>query len=146
LRDLFVAGNNIGPDGMKQLAQSPYLSRLTTLGVFNNSVKDEGVNALEEATFAGSLRALYLGSNHLTAGGIASLARSVRFPRLRCLGLDQNGSPFDDKAVQAMTESPAFAALQNLTLEAMNLTESQIAALRRRFAARLYLLPDADYF
>jgi uncharacterized protein (TIGR02996 family) len=143
LRALRLMGNGIGPAGVERLARSDALAGLRTVVLFNNRLGDEGIAALEDATFAGSLRTLSLGASGLTAAGVVRLVHSERFPRLQELNLNEN--QIGVEGVRALLKSPLCESLRVLCLDSEDVSDRQLARLRRRFGARLYVLTAADY-
>lgn len=89
LRRLHLGWNDIGRDGAQVLTRAPYLAQLTHLGLENNSLETRSVaNLLRAFPPESELRGLALYSNRLGPEVAHVLAESPAFASLESLDLD----------------------------------------------------------
>jgi hypothetical protein len=104
LTHLDLDGGRIGDAGARVLAKTPHLHPLTHLDLSYNRMGDEGVRALAASPHLRSLTHLYLSGNRIGDGGVRALAAS---PHLRCLThLYLSGNRIGDEGAGALMESP----------------------------------------
>jgi uncharacterized protein (TIGR02996 family) len=108
--------SDVGDEGMKVLAGSPWLANLRKLNLRFSNLTTAGVKALASSPHAAGLRSLYLSGNEIGAAGIRALARSPYLRRLR--ELDLTGVGATDAAVAAVCK--AFPYLRWLDLSSNN--------------------------
>ena len=104
LLSLNLTSNNIGDDGIRVLAESPYLNRLLRLDLEHNSIGTAGCRSLASAPFIASLTVLNLAYNEIGDEGACALAESTRFAQGLELDLRNNG--IGDSGARALAESP----------------------------------------
>ncbi len=116
VRNLAFIYANLGGDGLRALAASPYLSELRCLCIYDlaNPIGDEGIRALVESPYLTNLTHLELHDNHIGPEGVRALAASPRLPRLAYLELFQN--EIGDEGAAALARSPHTAGLTHLYL------------------------------
>jgi hypothetical protein len=85
---LLLGANPIGDEGVRTLADSPVVSRLTTLFLSDCNVGPEGARALARSPWLGALRYLHLDNNALEDAGAFELARAPWLTRLAGLHVD----------------------------------------------------------
>jgi uncharacterized protein (TIGR02996 family) len=83
-------GHEPGAHGVRQLAASSWLDRLSALDVSENDLTDRGLGFLAGARCLGHLRTLDLRANDLGPDGARALASSAYLTRLTRLGLAEN--------------------------------------------------------
>jgi uncharacterized protein (TIGR02996 family) len=109
-----------GPECVRVLAASPYLTRLTSLTFGDCRVGPDGARALAESPHLRRLQSLNVSQMDWTAGndigdeGVQSLAGSVHLANLRHLDVTENG--VTARGVRAIAESPYLAGLTSLNL------------------------------
>lgn len=96
------------------IAQSTYLSRLSTLTIFAQHAGEPLVQALSRSPHLAGLRALHLGRNRLKDDAIEHLASSSAFASLEELDLAEND--ISEVGARALAASPHLAKLQRLDL------------------------------
>ncbi|KAG2373094.1 hypothetical protein C9374_012826 [Naegleria lovaniensis] len=84
--------NNIGDEGLKYIADSPYLSNLTSLKAIRTYIGDKGIMALSQSKNLSKLRFLSVMGNSIGNEGVKSLidACGVNFPHIHTLHLGRN--------------------------------------------------------
>ncbi|HYT94378.1 MAG TPA: TIGR02996 domain-containing protein [Gemmataceae bacterium] len=116
-----------GPEGAAALAASPYLARLTGLDLWENYIGDQGAAALAGSPQLTNLTELVLNENQIGPEGMTSLARSRYLTRLTELYLYQN--PIGDVGAEALAASEAFATLRTLRVLAADIGDAGAKAL-----------------
>ena len=111
---LDLAGNRMGPEGAKALAESHYLSNLTTLDLSCNEIGSEGAKALAESPYLSNLTTLDLAGNRMGPKGAKALAESHYLSNLTSLHLYSN--EILDEGAKALAESPYLSNLTTLDL------------------------------
>jgi uncharacterized protein (TIGR02996 family) len=122
-RDYF--GSPLDAAGMKALANSPHLGRLTSLYLYRNDLGDDGVRALADAPWLAGLRGLDLGHNGLSAEGVRALALAA--PPLAYLSLGNNA--VGQAGAEALAGSPLLSRLHELSLASCELDGDALAVL-----------------
>jgi uncharacterized protein (TIGR02996 family) len=112
---------------VRALATSPYLTRLTTLRLFQNSVGDDGLEALAQAPWLAGLEVLDLTDNGISDRGVSALAASSLVSRLSTLDLTRN--MITDQGAGALADSPYLARLKRLDLMVNPITAAGREAL-----------------
>jgi hypothetical protein len=113
-------GKPFGPECVRVLAASLYLTRLTSLTFSDCRVGPDGARALAESSHLGRLQYLGFSQYDWTAGndigdeGVQALAGSVHLANLRHLDVTENG--VTAKGARAIAESPHLAGLTSLDL------------------------------
>ena len=110
LQSLYLLGCEIGTNGVRLLAQSSSLSKLTVLALSGNNLGDEGAQALAKSATLSSLTTLDLCANGIGDDGALALAQSPQLKKLRVIELYGN-----------------------------DIGSRGAAALKKRFGARLHL-------
>ncbi len=90
LTALDLTGNSAGPEGLQALAASPRLARLRTLRLGGNGVRDAGARALTASPYLANLTELDLHKNGIGGPGVQVVAGSANFARLTALDLSEN--------------------------------------------------------
>lgn len=78
LTTLILGGNEFGNKGAKQLAKSKHLSNLTTLDLSWNGIGSEGAQALANSRSFPNLTTLDITGNHIEEAGANALANAER--------------------------------------------------------------------
>ncbi|MEM6931449.1 MAG: hypothetical protein AAF602_31255, partial [Myxococcota bacterium] len=89
LAQLDLGSNRIGSEGATAIARSPYLTRLTSLGLWHANIGDAGAQALSAAPF-NRLVHLDLSYNFVSDRGAQALARAPWLAHIRTLDLRGN--------------------------------------------------------
>jgi uncharacterized protein (TIGR02996 family) len=116
----------LDPEGMRLLAGSPHLNRLTELKAWNSHLGDAGTVRLASAPWFAQLTHLNLGAAGLGPEGITALAQA-HTPNLRYLNL-ANGDP-DVACLAALARSSWLGGLESLFVYACKLTDAHLDAL-----------------
>ncbi len=135
LRELSLAGNNIGPTGMKALLGLRCLPRLTRLNLDNNTIGARGAELIASCSALGGLTDLNLGRNRLGPAGVENVLASASLTSLK--RLDASGNGIGRRGVQALLDAPQLAGLVELNVSGNRLDEREVQRLRTRFGARL---------
>jgi uncharacterized protein (TIGR02996 family) len=104
LRELWLPGHSVGPEGTVALAGGAATAGLRVLDLSGNGLRAAGARALAGATLFTDLRDLRLGDNRLGDAGVEALAGSPVVRRLR--RLDLTGEPVTDHVALALVLSP----------------------------------------
>jgi uncharacterized protein (TIGR02996 family) len=97
-----------------ELADSPYLARLTALHLTDNQIGNAGLMTLLDAADLGRLATLRLGNNGLGDAGVEALAECPRLAGLTTLNLRQNS--IGNAGAHALAMSPHLGGLTALYL------------------------------
>jgi hypothetical protein len=124
-----------GDDLLAELLATPWLSRLSTLGLGFTSITAAGGRALADCPFLTQLRVLSFEAEHYDEGwstslgphGLAALAASPHLAGLRELDLGQN--PVLDGGLHALAASRTLTALTWLSLYDAQVSDDGVAAL-----------------
>jgi uncharacterized protein (TIGR02996 family) len=129
----------MGPRGAFALADSPSLTALEHLDLFNHAIFDEGAAALLRAKALVPLRELRLGNNGLTDATAFALARASRLDRLASLDLDRNH--LTARGVEALCRADHLSGLERLALANNPIGGAGVGALLGAdFAGQLRIL------
>ncbi|MEI9939712.1 MAG: hypothetical protein WDO69_21030 [Pseudomonadota bacterium] len=90
LKSLYLLGCEIGPSGIKMLAQAKHLGKLDVLALSGNNLGDEGVEVLAKSTALQNLQTLDLCANGIGDAGALALAQSSHFKKLKVVELFGN--------------------------------------------------------
>lgn len=93
LRSLELSCCQLGPRGVKALADCPRLESLIHLDVSDNYIGDEGLAALAASPYLSALRTLQIDLNDLGPAGVEALANSASLGRLEELVLGDGIGP-----------------------------------------------------
>lgn len=138
LRRLDLAGNRIGPTGVRELAGSRFLGGLRELGLSGNDAGGEGLAALLAAPWVGNLTALDLTDNGLAAAEVPAVA-AVPFPELAALDLSRNS--LGEDGAEELAKAEFLPRLRRLALSRCGLGPVGAEVL---FVGRLASLTDLD--
>jgi uncharacterized protein (TIGR02996 family) len=131
---LYGVGNRPGPEGVRALAESPYLARLTKLDP-GCDIGDEGARALAESPFWRGLKFLHLNACAIGPEGARALAASPVLDSVEHLNLAVN--PIGADGARALAESPHLGQVTWLDVSASGLAAADLDRLRRRFGKAL---------
>lgn len=138
LESLNVTANEIGADGMSNLAPSA-LPNLKTLVLSGNAIGDDGLAALANWKRLPAIEMLYLSECELSGEGIATLLAGPPLAKLQKLTLSNNGDLGDDIGAVLTKHASKLPALRHLELKnaelgpaaAKGLAKAKLPALRR---------------
>jgi uncharacterized protein (TIGR02996 family) len=111
---LDLAGKRIGASGVRALAQSSHLQRLTRLDLAGNRIGDGGAWALARSRNLRALTHLNLTGNRIGSVGVLALARSENLQALT--HLDLAGNYIGDAGARDLAESPYLRRLTYLDI------------------------------
>lgn len=134
LRALYLTDNRkVSDDGLRALAESPYLGGLHTLDVSGNAVADAGVRAVAGSRSLTRLHTLRLFANAIGDAGAAALAGSRLLARLlaKSPALDLRENLIGRPGADALAASPQLAQLVRLDLSGNSLGDAGLTALAR---------------
>jgi uncharacterized protein (TIGR02996 family) len=119
LRGLELPNNELGPDGVAELARSPHLRGLLDLDLAGgsnspNEIGPEGARHMAASDNFHHLTSLDLVFNFIGDEGFAALAESPRLPALRSLNLP--GNNITDDGIRALTRSAGLPSLNWLNV------------------------------
>ncbi|MBX9580328.1 MAG: TIGR02996 domain-containing protein [Gemmataceae bacterium] len=164
LRSLALNDNGpVSADGVRAVADSPFLAGLVELDLSGNDVSDAGVRAVAGGRATGRVHTLRLAGNHIGDAGVAALVGSGLLGRLlardpyldlrdnaigpagaealaRCphlgkaAGLDLSGNYLGDRGAAALAGSGRLAGLRSLRLGRNQLTNAAAFDLNRGMA------------
>ena len=159
LRGLTLNDNgSVTADGVRAVADSPFLAGLTELDLSGNDVSDAGVRAVAGGRATGRVHTLRLAGNHIGDAGVAALVGSGLLARLvahdpyldlrdnavgpagasalagcpalgSAAGLDLGGNYLGDRGAAALADSGRLAGLRSLRLARNQLTNAAAFAL-----------------
>ncbi len=104
-----VSGPGIGPEGMRHIADSPFLGRLRVLKLPWQFVLDEGVAILAESPHLAHIEELDLSHNHLTDAAVERLTQSRHLGRLKRLDLSDNA--LGERSIVALDACDALSEI-----------------------------------
>jgi hypothetical protein len=154
--------DQIGSDGLRALAESPFFAGLTALDVSGNDIGDAGVKAVVASPSFARLRSLRINGNNVGDAGVAALVRSPLFVRVvkahprvelranaigpdgakvlaacpslaNCIALDLTHNYLGDRGVAELLRSPHLGRLKSLRLGGNQLTDAGAIAARELF-------------
>ncbi len=126
-----------GEEGVRPLADSPQLARLTDLSLRENALGDRGVRVLAASANCGRLVSLDLAGCGVTDAGAEALARSPHLGRLEWLYLYENR--LTQRGVRALAYSRHLARVLEVWLWDNRIAEADQAWLKARFGDRVHL-------
>jgi Ran GTPase-activating protein (RanGAP) involved in mRNA processing and transport len=129
LSGLDVSGCDIGPDGLRLLANSPHLRQLVSLVAFRNCFGCDGIAALAASPLAEQLHVLEAQNTGIGDRGIAALADSPLLDRLLGPGLNLSMNPIGNAGVQALAARPDLAPFTELILRECRVSDAGASAL-----------------
>jgi uncharacterized protein (TIGR02996 family) len=129
LSALDVSGTELGPDGMRLIANSPHLRRLVSLTAFRNRFGCEGLAALASSPLAESLNVLELQNTGVGDRGVAALASSPLLGRLAGPGLNLSMNPVGDGGAKALAACPHLERFTELILRECRVSDAGAKAL-----------------
>lgn len=146
LRWMDLAGNQMGDEGLRQLAGAPHLTGVRTLllgidaGDATNDLSDAGIADLAQSPSLTRLEKLDLDGNEDVGDGAArAIAGSVNFSNLRDLNLGY--CRVGAEGVIALANSPHLANLRRLGLACAGMTdEAAIALIESPYLSNLVYL------
>lgn len=110
---LAIYHNQIGPDGVRALADSPLAAELRRLSIGGNPIGDEGARFLANGGFV-SLENLGLGWSGLTDEGAREIIQSDRLDQLQSLVLNNN--TLTEDIVELLLDPNHLPALRTFTV------------------------------
>jgi uncharacterized protein (TIGR02996 family) len=129
LTSLDLSGTCINPQAMRALASSPHLANLTVLKLSYNAPGDEGARALIRSPYLTNLKELHLfqwAEENFTAAGARELADWPGLAQLTHLFVN-----LDDEGAAALASSPYVSGLRDLSLFNSSLGDKGAQALAK---------------
>ena len=120
-------GDRIGNDGIRALAESPYLENLHTLECYNSRITDSGATALANSSGLANLRQLTLRGNKLGETGVKALAASPYLHHL--VRLDLSLTELSGTGLKTLAASPTFANVRSLNIGGNRIGDAATLAL-----------------
>jgi uncharacterized protein (TIGR02996 family) len=127
LRRLVLSGNPIGPHGANALAGSIYLTGLEALVLNLTGVGGAGITALARSPHLGRLLFLGLSGNNIEPAGLIELARSTQLSSLRAL--DLSNCRLEARHLHALLAGPLVHRLRRLDLSDTFVTNDVLVPL-----------------
>jgi uncharacterized protein (TIGR02996 family) len=128
IRELDLAGNDLGNRGPNLLAKSRHLVRLDSLDLGFTELGDKGLQALAGSPVFSSLRRLQINdNNHLGVPGMRALSESQFLTSL--VELDISGNSLSALALRPLFESPLAERLDRLALQRNRLGDAGMESL-----------------
>jgi uncharacterized protein (TIGR02996 family) len=124
---LALRGNWVREAGAAALASSPHFARLTILDLNEDKIGDQGAAALAGSPHLKQLRELRLGWNSIGPEGAGALAHSPNLANLTALYL--HGNSIGAAGMEALARSPHLRRLRTLTLRNTDIGDAGLAAL-----------------
>jgi uncharacterized protein (TIGR02996 family) len=131
LQSLLLFGNQTSDAGMEFLAASPHLAHLTTLSLACNRISDAGIEVLCASRHLHGLRHLELSWNKLGSRTAHALANCSGLTHLEYLGLSACG--LSNEAIRALVEGSGLPCLTELNVNLLEDDADLHAAVLRRF-------------
>lgn len=120
LKQLILRNSSLDDRQLTQLANSPNLSSLQLLDIFNTDVTDVGVTALTNShSKLVNLRTLFLPGGAISTTSINALCRQDSALR-NLTYLSLSGSSITDDSLECMADSDCFLSMQSLDLNDCN--------------------------
>ena len=135
--NLYGIDSRTGAEGVRALANSPYLANLTYLDP-GHAIGDDGAQELAQSPYWRSLKWLNLNSANLGPVGIRALAESPVLASVEKLTLAMN--PITSEGALALAVSPLLGRIETLDVSSCGLSGQDIARLRKRFGKGLVVL------
>jgi uncharacterized protein (TIGR02996 family) len=125
--------DHITSDGLRQIAESPFLAGLTALDVSGNDIGESGLTAVVTSRAMARLHTFRLNNNPIGDAGAAVLARSPLLARMLKADpkLELRATGIGPAGAAALAACPALAACTCLDLTANPLGDAGVAALLR---------------
>jgi uncharacterized protein (TIGR02996 family) len=127
LECLYLGCEEIGPDGVTALAQSPVLANVHKLELGDNPIGDAGARALAGSPHLANLTALGVGCCQISSDGVAALAGSPHLAKLTHLNLWS--CELTAEGVEVLADSPYLTRLAALTFDGARLGLDGVRAL-----------------
>jgi uncharacterized protein (TIGR02996 family) len=124
---LHAGSNQLGDEGLRELARLPSLAGLRELDVSNNEITDTGLLDLTNCTYLRDVRSLCLSDNRIGVNAVISLLESANWPALVDLSLWSTA--LDDDGLAQLAHSPGLARLTGLNLNNNFIADRGIEAL-----------------
>ncbi len=129
LSALDVSDCDIGPDGMRLLANSPHLRELVSLTAFRNRFGCDGLTALARSPLAERLNVLEIQNTRIGDRGIAALAGSPLLDRLVGPGLNLSMNPIGEAGAKALAACPWLERFTEFILRDCRVSDAGAASL-----------------
>ena len=129
LSALDVSACDIGPDGLRLIANSPHLRQLVSLTAFRNPFGCDGLSALAASPLAGQLHVLELQNTGIGDRGVAAMANSPLLDRLHGPGLNLSMNPIGDAGAQALAACPDLEPFTELLLRDCRVSDAGATVL-----------------
>jgi uncharacterized protein (TIGR02996 family) len=129
LSALDVSACDIGPDGLRLIANSPHLRQLVSLTAFRNRFGCDGLSTLAASPLAGQLHVLELQNTGIGDRGVAAMANSPLLNRLLGPGLNLSMNPIGDSGAQALAACPDLEPFTELILRDCRVSDAGAIAL-----------------
>ena len=104
-----LSGLGLTPEEARLLWQAPRLKEVSWLDLDDNQLGDEGLGELAECEYLENIQYLNLNKNGVTDAGLQKLAQSKCLPKLKRLHLKHN--PIEGPGVIALFESQTLDGL-----------------------------------
>lgn len=127
LTGISLRSNRIAVAGATALAESEYLTNLTTLDLGVNGIEEAGARALAGSARLKNLTTLSVGYNGIADAGAGALARSAHLAKLITLSLAHNR--VIDAGARALAESECLANLTTLNMHGNGIGDTGAEAL-----------------
>ena len=127
LRELNLAYNDIGDEGVKQLSNVLENSQLSSLDLSVNDIGDEGVKQLSNVLENSQLSSLNLGHNNIGDEGVKQLSNGLKNSQLSSLNLEDNN--IGDEGVKQLSNVLKNSQLSSLDLGFNNIGDEGVKQL-----------------
>ena len=114
IQTIIITHNNLGPEGMKILAESNSLPKVDYLHLGSNNLGDDGLEILASCDLFSEVKTLNLEQNGITERGAKALATSSALTQLTSLNLVDNR--IGDEGALAIASSDTLSNLIYLHL------------------------------
>ncbi len=111
---LIITHNQLGPEGVAILAESPILKKIDYLHLGSNQIGDEGAKIIANSPLFANVEFLNLECNKIQSEGAQALAESKYLTKVTSLNLVDN--KLSDEGVLHIANSPNFSNLTYLHL------------------------------
>jgi uncharacterized protein (TIGR02996 family) len=129
LSALDISACDVGPDGLRLIANSAHLRQLVSLTAFRNRFGCDGIAALATSPLAEQLRVLELQNTGLGDRGVTALVASPLLDRLHGPGLNLSINPIGDAGAIALAGCPALESFTELILRDCLVSDAGALAL-----------------
>jgi hypothetical protein len=114
ITSMILTHNELGPEGIKILVESPYLPKIIDLHLGSNNLGDEGAIMIAKSQVFSELVTLNLECNGITSRGAKALAQSSVLTKVKYLNLVDNRA--GDEGAFAIANSENLGTLTYLHL------------------------------